>query len=47
MKDADVEKWTWKYGEGDRGQTKGECMKRGAVMTGEVHSCLLTHISGA
>lgn len=47
MKDVDVEEGMWKYGEGDRGQTEGECMKRGAVMAGEVLSCLLTHISAA
>lgn len=38
MKDVDREEGMWKYGEGDGGQTKGGCMKRGAAMTGEVHS---------
>lgn len=43
MKDVEVEEWMWIYGKGDKGQTKGEYVKREAVITGEVHSCLLTH----
>lgn len=43
MKDVEVEEWMWIYGKGDKGQTKGEYVKIEAVITGEVHSCLLTH----
>lgn len=43
MKDVEVKEWMWKYGKGDKGQAKEEYVKRGAVIRGRVHSCLLTH----